>query len=181
MRRPPGGYSLVELLVAMGLLGLLLSATGLLLSGALAAWDWGAGRVEAQQSVRPALERMARELREAGYDPTGAGIEPLLVIEPARVVFQRDLNGNGVVDPTWERVTYLLRSGETALRRDAGGGAQPIAERVRRLEMTYLGRDGRPVTDPARVLSIRIEIEAGRSGSEAVMATLVTIRNVPVW
>ena len=75
--------------------------------------------------MRYALERMASELREAGYDPTAAGIAPVVVAEPTRVEFLRDMNGNGVIDPTRERVTYVLRAGESILRRDAGGGAQP--------------------------------------------------------
>ena len=180
-RRADTGHSLVELLVAMAVMGLLMAATLSLLQSGLAAWGWGAGRVQAQQAVRAALERMARELREAGYDPAGAGVEAILVAEPTRVVFQRDLNGNGLIDPTHERVTYLLRPGETTLRRDAGGGAQPLAESVRRFALSYLDRDGTPTTDPARIASVRIEIEAGRAGPEATMATLVTLRNGPIW
>src|SRR5713226_8914982 len=125
--RAQTGHSLVDVLVAMAVMGLFVSANLSMLQSGIAAWGWGLGRVEAQQAVRAALERMAHELREAGYDPTGAGIEAVLVAEPARIVFQRDLNGNGLIDPTRERVTYLLRGGETTLRRDAGGGAQPIA------------------------------------------------------
>jgi hypothetical protein len=103
------------------------------------------------------------------------------VAEPARIVFQRDLNGNGLIDPTRERVTYLLRPSETTLRRDAGGGAQPLAERVQRFTLSYLDRDGAPTADPARIASVRMEIEAGRAGPEATMATLVTLRNGPIW
>ena len=175
------GHSLIELLVATAVMGLVMTATLSLLQSGFAAWGWGAGRVEAQQAVRAALEHMARELREAGYDPTGAGIEAVDVAEPARIVFQRDLNGNGVIDPTHERVTYLLRPTETTLRRDAGGGAQPLAENVRRFALSYLDGAGAPTTDPARIASIRIEIESGRAGPEAAMATQVTLRNRPVW
>lgn len=181
MARRTAGYSLAELLVALGLLGLVMAATALVLQSGLAAWGWGARRVEAQQSARVALERMARELKEAGYDPTGAGFEVLLVAQPTRIVFQRDLNANGVIDPTRERVSYLLRSGETTLRRDAGGGAQPIAEGVRRFALSYLDREGIPTTDRGQIMSVRIELEIGRAGPEATMATVVTLRNVPVW
>jgi type II secretory pathway component PulJ len=180
-RRGQTGHSLVDVLVAMAIMGLVMSATLSMLQSGLAAWGWGAGRVEAQQSIRAALERMAHELREAGYDPTGAGIEAVLVAEPARIVFQRDLNGNGLIDPTSERVTYLLRSGETTLRRDAGGGAQPLAESVRRFTLSYLDKDGALTVDPTRIASVRIELEAGRARSEATMATLVTLRNGPIW
>lgn len=179
--RAQAGHSLVEVLVATAVMGLVMSATLSMLQAGLAAWGWGAGRVEAQQAIRAALERMAHELREAGYDPAGAEIEAVLVAEPARIVFQRDLNGNGLIDPTRERVTYLLRPGETTLRRDAGGGAQPLAESVRRFTLSYLDKDGAPTADPGRIASVRIEIEAGRAGPEATMGTLVTLRNGPIW
>jgi type II secretory pathway component PulJ len=175
------GHSLIDVLVATAVMGLLMSATLSLLQSGLAAWGWGTGRVEAQQAIRAALERMAHELREAGYDPTGAGIEAVLVAETARIVFQRDLNGNGLIDPTRERVTYVLRPRETTLRRDAGGGAQPLAESVRRFTLSYLDKDGAPTAEPARIATIRIEIEAGRAGPEATMATVVALRNGPIW
>ena len=179
--RAQWGYSLADLLVAMAVMGVLMSATLSALQSGLAAWGWGSGRVEAQQAIRAALERLARELRDAGYDPTGAGIEAVLVAEPARVVFQRDLNGNGLIDPTRERVTYILRPGETTLRRDAGGGAQPLAESVRCFALSYLDSSGAPTADPSRVVSVRIEIEAGRGRAEATMSTLVTLRNALIW
>jgi type II secretory pathway component PulJ len=179
--RAQAGYSLADLLVATAVMGVLMSATLSALQSGLAAWGWGAGRVEAQQAIRVALERLARELRDAGYDPTGAGIEAVLVAEPTRVIFQRDLNGNGLIDPTRERVTYILRPGETTLRRDAGGGAQPLAESVRRFALSYLDSSGVPTVDPSRVVSVRIEIEAGRGRTEATMSTLVTLRNALTW
>jgi type IV pilus assembly protein PilW len=181
MRRRQAGSSLVEILVALGLLGLLMAAMGLLLQSGLVAWGWGSGRVEAQQALRAALERMAHELREAGYDPTGAGFEALLVAEPTRVVFQSDWNGNGTIDPTRERVTYLLRPGENILRRDAGGGAQPLAEGVRHFALFYFDGKGAPTADPEQVASIRIELATGRRAPEATMTTLVTLRNAPIW
>ena len=180
VRARTAGYSLVDLLVALAVGGgLMASSLGLLHLG-LRAWLWGSARVSAQQSARYALERMAGELREAGYDPTVAGIAPVLVAEPTRLVFQRDLNGNGVVDPTRERVTYLLRPGEHILRRDAGGGAQPVIEEVRELRLSYLDRAGAPTTDPAAVTAVRIRLEVGEAGSAVVVETQATLRNL-LW
>ena len=176
-RRADGGYSLVDLLVALAVGGGMLAAAATLLHLGLHAWVWGAARVEAQQSARYALERMASELREAGYDPTAAGIPAVVVAEPARIAFQRDMNGNGVIDPTSERVTYLLRAGESILRRDAGGGAQPVINAVRALRLTYLDRAGAETTDPEAVISVRVRLEVGRDGTDVLMETQATLRN----
>ena len=175
--RSSRGYSLVDMLVALAVGGAMLAATVTLLHLGLRAWVWGAARVEAQQSARYALERMASELREAGYDPTAAGIAPVVVAEPARVAFQRDFDGDGVVDPTRERVTYLLRAGESILRRDAGGGAQPVINGVRAFHLTYLDRDGLETTDPAAVIAVRVRLEVGGAEGGALMETQATLRN----
>ena len=180
VRHGPAGYSLVDLLVALAVGGGLMASTLTLLHLGLRAWVWGAARVEAQQSARYALERLAGELREAGYDPAVAGIAPVVLAEPTRIVFQRDLNGNGVVDPTRERVTYLLRAGETILRRDAGGGAQPVVEGVRGFRLVYLDRAGAATTDPAAVTAVRIRLEIGGADGGVVMETQATLRNL-LW
>jgi type IV pilus assembly protein PilW len=171
------GFSLAELLVSLAVLGLLLAGTFSILNGSLQAVGWGSARLAAQQSARVALDRMVKELRGAGYDPTSAGIAPIVAAAPTLVSFQNDLNGNGVVDPTRERVTYLLRPGESILRRDAGGCAQPIIEGVRRLVLTYFDRAGAPTTDPARVTLIRISVEVGLDGPKSIMETSVSVRN----
>lgn len=175
--RLASGFSLPELLVSLAILGLVLASIFGLLHGGVRAYGSGAARVEAQQAARVALERMVKELREAGYDPSGAGIAPILTAAPDRVTFQRDTNRNGVVDATSERVTFLVRAGESVLRRDAGAGAQPIVQGVRRLTLTYFDRAGGATTDPVRVASIRIALDVGRGGPRSIMETQVSLRN----
>jgi prepilin-type N-terminal cleavage/methylation domain-containing protein len=175
--RSAGGYSLPEVLVASAVLGLVMAGTMGLLQSTLRAYRWGAARVEAQQSARVAIERIVKELRDAGYDPRAAGIDAIVAAEPARVVFQRDLDGDGLVDPTSERVAFLLRSGESVLRRDAGAGAQPIVTDVRRFALTYFDSAGRPTADPAAVAAIQVEIEVGPADPPVIMQTRVSLRN----
>ena len=70
----------------MGLSGLVMAGTlGLLLAGQ-GAYVAGAARAEATQGARVGLERMATELRQAGYDPQGAGFDPIAVAEPEQVI-----------------------------------------------------------------------------------------------
>jgi len=175
--RRTDGMTLAELLVSLAMLAFVLAAVFSVLHSALKTYGWGSARVESQQSARLALERMTTELREAGYDPRGAGIQPIVTAQPTLVTFQRDLNGNGIVDATRERVTFVLRPRESVLRRDAGGGAQPIINGVRRFALSYFDRAGRPVSDPASVTLVRIHLEVGPMGSVAAMQTDVSIRN----
>jgi type IV pilus assembly protein PilW len=171
------GFTLAELLVATAVVGLVMAGILGMLAGGLDAYRFGADRVEAQQAARAALERMAKELREAGYDPTGAGVAPIVLAGPTEVTFQRDLNANGVIDPTRERVSFLLRG--TVLRRDAGGGAQPLVENVRAFHLRYLDRGGVETTDLGRIRAIRIRLEVGDLGRPGVVVeSEAAIRNV---
>src|SRR4029453_4804598 len=79
------GVSLIELLVAMAMAGLLMAATVALLLAGQAAQALGTARGGAPHSARVALEGMGSELRQAGYDPQSTRFEPILVAEPARV------------------------------------------------------------------------------------------------
>ena len=183
-RAGEAGFSLVELLVVLAVLGLVMAGALGLLDAGTRSYALGAARTEAQQAARIALERMARELRQAGYDPTGAAGPAIIAAEPTRLVFQVDANGNGVIDPTSERITYLLRN-DGVLRRDAGAGAQPIVDGVRRLEFAYADRAGLSTADPAAVHAVRIRIETGRARTAGppgtspgvIMETEVALRN----
>jgi type IV pilus assembly protein PilW len=184
MARGQAGFSLVEQLVVLAVLGLVMAGALGLLDAGMRGYALGAARTEAQQNARIALERMSRELRQAGYDPSGRVARPIISAEATRLVFQVDANGNGVIDATSERITYLLRN-DGVLRRDAGAGAQPIVEGVRQLEFAYVDRAGLPTADPAAVRSIRVRIETGRARAAGppgtapgvIMETEVALRN----
>ncbi|MCI0546651.1 MAG: prepilin-type N-terminal cleavage/methylation domain-containing protein [Candidatus Rokubacteria bacterium] len=174
-RRTAAGFTLVELLVSMALAGLLLAATFTVLHAGLDAYRQGADRLDAQQAARVALERIATELREAGYDPRDAGLPAIVLAEPARVGLARDLDGDGVLAPTRERVTYFLDG--AVLRRDAGGGAQPIAEDVRGFALEYRDGRGAPTVDAGAVASVRIRLDVGGGGAGVIMETRAHLRN----
>jgi len=172
------GFALPELLVGLAVAGLvLLALTGLLQHGGQAYLD-GTARLEAQQDARVALERLALELRGAGIDPRGTGFPPLVNPTPTGFTIQNDLNGDGVIAGNRERITYSL-TGRT-LRRNAGGGAQPLIDDVEALTFAYLDAEGRPTWAPVEIRSVLIAITTGpeKAGAGAVtMTTQVRFRN----
>lgn len=166
-----GGFTLVELLVALAVVGLVMVATLTILQQGQEGYALGVARLEAQQSARVALERVAREVRTAGFDPAGTGFPAIVNPAPTSLTIQKDLNGNGVIDAAAESVTYLLRG--TTLRRNAGGGAQPVIEGVEDLTFTYLDAGGAPTTLPAaiRTVIIALTVTTGSSPSVAHLGT----------
>jgi len=174
-----GAVHLVELLVALGLTGLVLSSTVTVLAHGHSAYARGAARAESQQTARVALLRMARELRQAGAP--GGSLPPIAVAEPARVVIQHDADGDGAASGRGETVTWQLSAG--VLRRNAGGGAQPIVNGVRALTFSYFDADSRPTTAHAAVRTVVIalvtEPEHPGAGGETLtnLTTEVRLRN----
>jgi prepilin-type N-terminal cleavage/methylation domain-containing protein len=67
------GFTLAELLVAIAIVGLIMTGLLTLLMTGNETYLAGANQVETQAAVRAALERMTSDLREAGYDPQGRG------------------------------------------------------------------------------------------------------------
>jgi prepilin-type N-terminal cleavage/methylation domain-containing protein len=135
------GYTLAEMLVVCAIVGLVMaSLLGLVLSGQQAFW-FGTTQVDAQQTARVAIERMVKEIREAGYYPQNPDTSPAtcsaapcytfdaIASGPTAtsVTLQYDWNGDGtsagsgkVNDPVLcatgtacrgERVTYSFSSG----------------------------------------------------------------------
>ena len=100
--------------------------------------------------------------------------------EPTRVVLHSDPDGDGVVTGAGETVTWHL-AGKT-LRRDAGGGAQPIIDGVRAFALEYRDALDRPIATPEDVRSVVITLVTESvfdvpRAPVTVFATRVRLRN----
>jgi type II secretory pathway component PulJ len=163
--------TLADLLVSMAVLGLTLGATLTSLEQGQRAWAVGAARVEAQQSGRAALVWLAAELRTAGRGPGPRRVPTLSAAEPTRVALRIDRDGDGVIAGATEEITWRLAG--DVLRRDAGGGAQPVINGVRALALAYFDATGTPTTEPAAVRRIAITL-----ATRADHATSLHARNL---
>ena len=172
---------LADLLVAIAVFGLIAAATFTTLQEGLRAYTTGAARAESQQSGRVALERLAGDLRIAGLGPQDAAFAAISLAEPTRIVLHRDLDGDGAVTANGETITWGL-TGRT-LRRDAGGGAQPIIDGVRSFVLEYLDAAGAPTASASDVRTVVItlvtEAESVVAGREVTTtySTRVRLRN----
>lgn len=170
--------TLAELLVALSLVGLLAAATVGFLEQGQRAWAVGAARAETQQSARVALIRIVADVRAAGFG--GDAFDAVAVAEPQRMVLQQDLDADGAIAASGERVTWRLAG--SILRRDAGGGAQPIVNGVRALELRYFDAGGSATTTPGDVRSVTVTLttepeRAVSSAGTATVSTHVRLRN----
>ncbi|HEV8617484.1 MAG TPA: hypothetical protein VGU22_18480 [Methylomirabilota bacterium] len=174
--------TLAELLVASAVLGLLLSGTFAALEQGHQAYAFGAARVESQQSARAALSRIAHDVRVVAGGGS-ADFPPIAGAEPHRLVLQYDKNRDGLIVGSGETITWRLDG--TILRRDAGGGGQPVINGVREFVLTYFDGAGGSATAAEDVRSVGIRITTlpdhaprrkdGTIG--ATVATQVRVRN----
>ena len=155
-RRTLADVTLADLLVSTAVIGLTLGATVVTLEQGQQAWSFGAARVEAQQSARAALAWLAAELRGAGQGMGPRAGPVLSLAEEARVVLHVDRNRDGAVAGPTETVTWRLVG--DVLRRDAGGGAQPVINAVRSLTLTYYDAGGALAIDAAAVCRITVSL-----------------------
>ena len=151
---------LADLLVAMAVFGVVAAGMFTVLQESLRVYTIGAARAESQQSGRIAVERLAGEIRTAGLGPRPASFAAIAAAEPTRIVLHHDLDGDGVIAGSGEMITWRL-TGAT-LRRDAGGGAQPVIDGVRSLALEYLDAAGNRVVtaDEIRIVVITLVTEA---------------------
>lgn len=190
------GFSLVEVLVAMTLTGLVLAALAMVTATWLPAWRRGLGRVEASELLALALDRVAFDLAAAAFVPQNVkSRRPLFEGTPDRVTFVRDAIGPNAA-PGLE-IVELAQVGDgrgTALaRRTAPYG--PLGEDAElppfgapvgvlrapfRVAFSYAGRDGvwRDGWSGADELprAVRLVVRDAATGRATGASTAVIIR-----
>ncbi len=152
------GYSIVELLVALGMGMVALAAFYSVFSVQSRRLSVEEQIVEMQQNVRNGMDVMIAEVRMAGYDPTGAGNFDGITCDTTQLRVKLDLDGDGSVTGANEDVIYKYDSANLRITRNTGGGAQPFMENIQAFSFQYLDSNGNVTTDPAQVRQVKISV-----------------------
>ncbi len=156
--RREGGFTLAEVLIASTVSMIVLLGLYLLYDVNQATLIRGEQQTDLQQNARIGMDRIVRELRLVGSDPSGtlspsgplipgattncavppAALQAIEIAEATCVRFYADVDS----DLATERVEYSYNAATQRLRRQvwtAAGtaGAQPLAERVTALTIAY--------------------------------------------
>lgn len=161
-KRAGPGFTLIELLVVLAIQGILLAAVVTSFTGQITAYDLQGQLNAMQQNARAAMTLVIREARTAGYDPAGAGFTGL-TYHPTRLIIAADHNGDGDLSDANERVVYFHDAGRRQLKRDTGGGGQPLAEDVQGFTVEHLDATGNATTVAGAIRRIRITVTARTS------------------
>lgn len=163
------GFTLVEMLVTMAMMLVVMSAIYSIFDSGIRVFTFGNAKVEATESARIGLEKMAREIR-AAYPVNKAAGNSSLLLQPGggltgpttlatgtlstnQIAFGNDTNDNYVVDPS-ETIEYKLDNSCTSttstctLQRlnpnSSTSQPQPVVENVQGsngLSITYYKKD----------------------------------------
>jgi prepilin-type N-terminal cleavage/methylation domain-containing protein len=166
--RSERGFTLAELLVACAVVALVMAGLLITLQSGQEAYLRGSNEVEATQSVRVAIERMAQELRGAGFCPTCTGAPPFTAITAQSATgftIQNDWDGDGVITTAGtvtdangnvrgEQVVYAFAGG--AITRRETGDANPLtlATGINALTFTYQDSAGVTTVTPDDIRTV---------------------------
>ena len=147
------GFSLIEMMVALGILSLIIIGLVTFFSGGTRAWVTGQYQLEAQRNARFAIDRMVKEIREGNNFAIGAGNDSVTISY---------LSSFGK-DP----VTYKLSG--TIIEREVNSVSSPLINNVKTLLFTS--------TDSSKVHVI-LEVDVDNDESpDITLNTDVNLRN----
>ncbi len=165
--KSPNGFTLIEMVVALGLSLVTVSAVYSLYIGELRAQYVREDRLEMQQQARVVMDVMSRELLMAGYDPRGVNNDVNLgndfqgiTYDSGRLIIKADLNGNGLIADPNEFIMYVYDSKTHTLRRNTGGGNQPFGENIESFFVEYFNAAGHLTTDSVSIRQVKITVTA---------------------
>jgi hypothetical protein len=173
--RDERGFTLMQLLLACGMLGLALAAVGTVVERGLRHTYISTHKTEAQQNARVALELMAREIRETTVPLTDATSTSVTFTHPDA----------GVVTYTIDANNNLTRNGAVII-----GSLQNLLLQPQLSLFVYQNIDDNvlasPVGTPADVCRVTVTIQAGDDTGFAVgladaraeLTTSVRLRNL---
>jgi prepilin-type N-terminal cleavage/methylation domain-containing protein len=172
------GFTLVEVLVAIGIFAVVSAAIGSALTATVRSFSDRRSEAEAQQDRRTVNYVLARTLRSAGLDPFGTGNFGIEQALADRVTFSMDSNLNGVLD-AGEQMTFVFDPANGSLTRLPGdgtlGSGSVVASGLSDLTFSYLASDDSDLGEPdqdadlleeIRSIQVRIVAEVQRMGAK---------------
>ncbi len=157
------GFTLVELTIGLAISLILLGVAVSMLNLQRKSYSFQEQAAEMQQNIRAATDMMVREIRMAGYDPSGAGFTGIGTHTTELLQILADLDGNGTTTGLYEDITYhYYNAGETTyprqIRRTTGGESQSFAENIDALTFSYYDDNGVATSTASGIRQIQITI-----------------------
>lgn len=154
-RREHSGATMIELIVAIVIGSILVVMVTQYFNSQNKTYHSAISMTEQRQGMRASMDLLQREVRAAGFDPTGIGFNGFDYDEK-KLVIRADLNGDGDLKDAEERIEYFVDSKNDCLMRmaysrgeasvgDKNESPDIVMEGVDAFEFEYFDGNGKPV------------------------------------
>lgn len=182
MRQDQRGFTMVELIVAMMIASVLVVLVTRFFGSQNRTYQGQISLAEQRGGLRASLDLVQRELRTAGYDPTGMGFNGI-AFDTTKLVIKADHNGDGDLGDADELIEYSFDSQHNTLYRTAYPQGcsttttvtkQEVIDDIVLFEWEYLDDNDNPVTSPVAEDDIRkvgVSVEARNNTVNGAVAS----------
>lgn len=167
--RKQSGFTLLEMVIALVVLGLLGAAAGYGLIGGTLAFSNTADSVHTLGKLRYASERMAREIREIRRDPATPANYDISSMNAGTLAFTRT---DGI------SVTLNAAPPVVTLAYSTPAGTPTLTDEVSSLSFSYLQQDGTSTaTGAGDIAFVEFELILNHNGNSYPQRSRVALRN----
>ncbi len=148
----PAGFTLIETLIAVSIFLVVLFAVYSVYDVGEANYQRGTRKWDVQSEARVALERMAREIRMAGYASPTKVTDPVVIATNDTISIHADLDSTGARYVTYSRRDCNGNIGTTLFRNVSSTtfcGGEPFVDDVATLSFSYYELNNVPIPLPA--------------------------------
>ncbi len=163
------GFTLIELLIAMVIALVVIASISSAFIMQRKTYNVQEQITEMIQGARAALDMISREVKMAGYNPTGSmqTADPTasnfvgIPYDTDQIEIIADLNGDGdTTSDSHENIIYIYDATYHQIDRNTGSGDQPFVENIEAFTFTYLDADGGTTTTTADIRQVEIIVTA---------------------
>lgn len=169
MRKKNSGFSLIELLVAMGIGMVVLAAVTTTFMSQTRFYSAQEQINQMEQNARGALDLITRELKMAGYKPAGGGFYGV-TYNASELLIQADLDSSGAISTSSsanEQITYAYDATNQQITRKVGTGtAEVLAENITAFTFSYLDSSGTATTVSSSIRQVKIDVTARTASTD---------------
>ncbi len=165
------GFTLVELVIGLAISLILMGVAVSMLNVERKSYSFQEQVTEMQQNIRAATDMLVREIRMAGYDPSGADLVGIGTHTAELLQILADLDGNGTTTGTYEDITYRYYNASDAtyprqIWRITGTETQSLAENIDALNFSYYDSNGIATSTASSIRQIQVTI-TGRTAKDS--------------
>ena len=176
-----GGFTLAELMLAMGIMMIVLTAIISLFTSLNRMYTTQGVAAGVQQVTRTGIDIMTRNIRMAGFNPLNISGIGIVQAADNSIRFKYDTNEDGTIDTNGdEDIAYLYENNQLFQQKNGSGNKYPLVDNVSADGLTFIYRDedGDTVTnDLAAIRSVEISLTVEEpAGRDKVLSRTYSTR-----